>query len=1356
MLKKIVQFFGGDPHKREVQKLLPVIDRINSLEPAFEKLSAEQLLGKTAEFRQRLEKGETLDDLLPEAFAAVREASKRTIGLRHFDVQLIGGMTLHKGKIAEMRTGEGKTLVATLPLYLNALSGKGAHLVTVNDYLARRDARWMGPIFHALGMKVGVLQMAARTENGRKAFVYNPERKSPIEDQHQLDLVERAEAYKADITYGTNSEFGFDYLRDNLTMNWRERSQRCHNFAIVDEVDSILIDEARTPLIISGPADENSEWYIRMAQVVKQLAPEDYEVEEKDHTVSLTEIGEVHVEALLGMTLRDPDRPEDITPEQARLMGFLEQALRAQFLFRRNKEYLVQSGKVVIVDEHTGRLMPGRRWSDGLHQAVEAKEGVKVEAENITYATITLQNFFRMYAKLSGMTGTALTESEEFYKIYKLDVLPIPTNLDYRALSRDGKKDLVEVQAKDEEGYKYAYFALASDPDRKPVYYRRKDYTDVVYRTEEAKLRAIMREIIRLHILGRPQLVGTASVEHSERLSNLLRPEPIRRLFQVQLIRRAYFIFNKTQETEQAIKELLPLNRPLGDLEAPELRKMGRGWGLESINPEDPANLSAILELLALDETCRERLVSVLQAGVPHQVLNARKHDEESVIIARAGGFGMVTIATNMAGRGVDIKLGGELREDITADILRILGDRGYDMLLTEREEALRAIPESEYGIYAESVQAFFTYMNDMRRVRELGGLHVLGSERHEARRIDNQLRGRAARQGDPGSSRFYLSMQDELFRLFGGSQAEAVLNRFNLDESFPIEMGLVGRLIENSQNRVEGANFDIRKHLLEYDDVLNTQRKRIYDMRDRIYRWTPEGTYEKEDLREDVGEMLRTEMQKRVPEALADEQGPWRLLAYLNEIQPMASYPDRVLPSFTITLLLEELNHAKNAAELRSALLKVTAKAVKAETEYLQKNTHRMLDKSMETVENQIEERLEALDNFFDSLKEADREDEEGNPLPPRRAADVQAEMGALVHLPLRLSPEQFRQLEENSKEVREDLREQVRQLTVAAHISRAVQTVEARLGADLGIKVSELQHLGWDEAAGQILLRVEELLAFREEKLLGESGAIARDLDNERERLEKAVQSDIEKMRLMGIISQGARVSFDSKTHRRFLTATTRLRYEFAAAHHIEKLSPDEVTARVLAHLEEIQERLCDVLGEADFFNYAQSGVTVGQFGEKLTAALGENLTPEYIASIAATPLAGLGTEDAALVQRYLGRRQQNEIYRTLLLRAISERWMDYLTRMEALRVSIGMEAYAQRDPLVQYKSKASVMFSELLGEVRSEIINRMFSYRVNINMPAAARPSPRSDEKVSATEKDKEKGKSPAKKGHKSGKR
>src|SRR5574340_741764 len=902
MFQKVVRVLGGDPNKREIERLAERAEEINALEPAFENFSDDELRAKTDEFRARLAEGETLDDLLPEAFAAVREASKRTIGLRPYEVQLIGGMVLNNSAIAEMRTGEGKTLVATLPLYLNALTGRGVHLVTVNDYLARRDARWMAPIYQALGMSVGVLQMAARTENGKKAFLVDLEKTSPIEDQHQLRLVNRNEAYQADITYGTNSEFGFDYLRDNLTSRLEDRSQRGHSYAIVDEVDNILIDEARTPLIISGPAADDTEWYIKMAQVVRALVPEDYEISEKDRTVTLTELGEVHVEEILGVPLRDPDRPEDVTHEQARMLGYLEQALRAQFLFRRNKDYLVQAGKVIIIDEFTGRLMPGRRWSEGLHQAVEAKEGVKVEAENVTYATITIQNYFRMYEKLAGMTGTALTEAEEFYKIYKLNVLPIPTNLDYNVIRPH--PTLKEVNDRDEQGYKYTYYASVNDGGE-PAFWKRKDFPDVIFRTEEAKIRAITREIIRYHVIGRPQLVGTTSVEHSDRLSLRLQPELLRRLAQTMLIRDAWLRKNNREENEMSIPELQFLYKPLPDLNAGELRQFARTVDMNSINPEDPGNLERLLTLLDLNSDDTPRLVKVLQAGADHKVLNARKHDEESQIIAGAGAYGAVTIATNMAGRGVDIKLGGELKDQLVNSVIRVLNRPGlepYEMTNQERREALLKLTEEDFGIYAEDVREFLRYMDEMDKVRDLGGLHVIGSERHEARRIDNQLRGRSARQGDPGSSRFYLSLEDDLMRLFGGQRVEGLLSRLNFDEALPIENNLVAKLVEQSQTSVEGQNFDVRKHLLEYDDVLNMQRKRIYEQRDRVFT--------KEDLSEDVDEMLRLELHKRVEAVAGDEEGTWKLLAYLDEIQPPMETDTAIYPSFTLHLLIDDVKN--------------------------------------------------------------------------------------------------------------------------------------------------------------------------------------------------------------------------------------------------------------------------------------------------------------------------------------------------------------------------------------------------------------------------------------------------------------
>ncbi len=617
MLGNLFKKVFGTHNERVLDRIRLIVDRINAFEPAVANLPDDRLAARTAEFRQRLEKGESVDDLLPEVFATVREVGRRVLAMRHFDVQLVGGVVLHEGKIAEMRTGEGKTLAATLPIVLNALTGRGVHLVTVNDYLAKRDAEWMGAIYRFLGLSVGVIV-------------------------HGMDDQERQAAYRCDVTYGTNNEFGFDYLRDNMKFRMEDMVQRDLHYAIVDEVDSILIDEARTPLIISGPAEESTDKYARINSILGFLKKEeDYKVDEKARSVLLTEdAGIPKVERLLSVdNLYDPRNIE--------ILHHVNQGLKAHVLFRRDVDYMVKDGQVVIVDEFTGRLMPGRRWSDGLHQAVEAKEGVKIENENQTLATITFQNYFRMFEKLAGMTGTADTEAVEFKQIYDLDVVVIPTN--------------------------------------QPMI--REDLRDQIYRTEKEKFQAVHEEIRALHESGRPVLVGTVSIEKSERLSGIL-------------------------------------NRH----------------------------------------------------GIPHNVLNAKHHEREAQIIAEAGQPGKVTIATNMAGRGVDIKLGE--------------------------------------GVVGK------------------GGLHIIGTERHESRRVDNQLRGRAGRQGDPGSSRFYLSLEDDLLRIFGSDRISPLMEKLGMQEGEPIEHNLVNKAVENAQKKVEAHNFDIRKHLLEYDDVMNKQRTVIYDMR--------------------------------------------------------------------------------------------------------------------------------------------------------------------------------------------------------------------------------------------------------------------------------------------------------------------------------------------------------------------------------------------------------------------------------------------------------------------------------------------------------------------------------------------
>jgi preprotein translocase subunit SecA len=1203
-----------------------------------------------------------------------------------------------------MRTGEGKTLVATLPLYLNALTGSGVHLVTVNDYLARRDARWMAPIYEMLGLKVGVLQMANRTENGRKAFLVDLEKTNAREDLHQLALVDRKEAYLADIVYGTNSEFGFDYLRDNLTMTLEERVQRGHYYAIVDEVDNILIDEARTPLIISGPAADESEGYIRMAQVVWALNPEDYEINEKDRQVSLTEIGEAHIEEILAQPLRNPDRPEDITPEQARLLGYLEQALRAQYLYRRNKDYIVQGGKVIIVDEFTGRLMPGRRWSEGLHQAVEAKEGVRVEPENVTYATITIQNYFRMYEKLAGMTGTALTEAEEFSKIYKLEVLPIPMNLEYVASQDDSP--LEKIETRDEQNYPVQYYSRKEDTDKNPVFWRRQDFPDMVYRTDEGKLRAIVTEILHYYALGQPQLVGTTSVEHSERLSQRLGAEPLRRLAQTLVIRDAWLEkFNKSPELE--ISELQFLNKPLNELNVAEMRPVARQAGLSSINPEDPELLTRLMKILNLDGSYNDRVVTVLQGGIPHQVLNARKHDEESQIIARAGAFGSVTIATNMAGRGVDIKLGGELSEEVLADVIRVLESAGiddpYDMSNDARRKALENLAVDQIGIYEESVKTFISYLEDMKRVRELGGLHVIGSERHEARRIDNQLRGRSARQGDPGSSRFYLSLEDELMRLFGGVQMEGLMSRLRVDQSLPIESNLIGRMVEQAQERVEGNNFDVRKHLLEYDDVLNSQRKRIYGERDRAFK--------KEDLHEDVLDILHTELNERIPKALKDEEGPWKLLAYLEEVQPSMSFEQEGVraPSFTLKLMIDEvkrrLGEKTENEHVKSVLMELAAEVNDQENEHILRSTKTLLEKTEESIDQIKAERMDTLDTFFEGLENFD---EEGQV--QRRPQDYLEELGNLVRTPLRLSSDDLRRLPEADLSVKEVLAQQISRGLNALAVSRTIGAIERRIDETLGVKTADLVELDWHEVADRLYTRAADLLNSRSNALLSSQGQVSQNLENTLSRQPEGLD-DNKLADLLMAMSVGTRLAIDARTHQRGTRRVILLNYIFKAAKLIQDEPVTEITREILEHLEDIRDRLELVWGRIEFERFRMSGNRLEDTNQTFQDELSEVFGESEFREAAGQSIDDLSTEQKQAVEISLGKKVQNQIYRHILLSVISELWVEYLTRMDALRVSIGMEAFAQRDPLVQYKGQASELFKNLLSDIRAGVISRMF---------------------------------------------
>ena len=1312
MLNKIAKVFGYDPQKKEIEDTAELARQITELEPVFEKLSDEALFKKSEEYKQRYADGETLDDLLLEAYATVREVSKRTIGLRPFDVQMIGAVTLHRGKIAEMRTGEGKTLVATLPVYLNAITGKGVHVVTVNDYLARRDARWMAPIYTSLGLSVGVLQMASRTENGRKAFIVDLEKTSSIEDQNQLIMVNRKQTYQCDVVYGTNSEFGFDYLRDNLANRLEDRVQRGHYYAIIDEIDNILIDEARTPLIISGPASDETEWYVRMAQVVRQLNPEDYEISEKDRYVTLTELGEAHVEELLQMPLRDPERPEDITPEQARILGYLEQALKAQHLFRRNKDYLVQGGKVVIVDEFTGRLMPGRRWSEGLHQAVEAKENVKVEPENVTYATITIQNYFRMYEKLAGMTGTAETESEEFHKIYNLEVLPIPTNLEFQAFGKDSP--MISVEDKDQDGYKFTFYAYRDDNQKKPVFYKRKDFPDVVYRTEEAKLRAIGKEVIYFHILGRPQLIGTTSVELSDRLSERLSAESVRRLLQTLLIRDAWMRKNNREIIDQKVPELEFLNEPLNDINISQMRKYARDIGIESINLQDPDNLKQLLEIFELPENYSSRLNDVLQGGIPHRVLNARKHDEEALIINKAGAFGAVTIATNMAGRGVDIKLGGEISEEIQADIARVLRKNNidpYSLRDEEKRQLLKKMDSDQYGIYTESVNSFLQSMDEMESVRALGGLHVVGSERHEARRIDNQLRGRAARQGDPGSSRFYLSLEDELMRLFGGQQVEGLMSRFNVDANIPIESGIVGRLVEQSQQRVEGSNFDVRKHLLEYDDVLNMQRQRIYSQRDRVFT--------KDDLTEDIMEMVRLDIEQRVNSAMADEEGPWKLIAYLADIQPSIEYEDIFYPAFHLRILVEEYNQIlgefpAEKGKVKSFLLRIAEESLNAEINHALNSSQKFLERVEDSIQTQKLEKMDSLDSYFAGLEEA-------NKLEPKKPQQVLQEISNLVRIPIQLNQRQIQDLLEGSDEVEDEIREQVIIFLLNLNISRVVGTFALRFPT-LDAKPGDFQGKDWDESVDILLDAVDDAFAKQRLTLLGEQGQLAIDIDNWLRQIENDLLEENELYRLMISLVQGSRLAFDRKTHRQIKQRYNRLNYVFLAALVVQKMDTLQLKEEVLEHLENALESMKSVWGRYEINRLSLNQVAMENIEEKTKNRLKEEFGEDEYLTYAIIPVSELPGDKKNILGDVLGKRIRNEINRELLLSIISQMWVEYLTKVEALRVSIGLEAYGQRDPLVQYKGKASELFKSLLVDIRSALVNRIFTYRPSNRVNAA----------------------------------
>ncbi len=844
------------------------------------------------------------------------------------------------------------------------------------------------------------------------------------------------------------------------------------------------------------------------------------------------------------------------------------------------------------------------------------------------------------------------------------------------------------------------------DPHKTPVFWKRKDYPDIVYRTEEAKLRAVMTEVLQHHVVGRPVLLGTTSVELSERISARLRAEPLRRLAQVLLIRHAWFKQNQREEDGRLVPELQFMNERLENLDISAMRKMSRDLGI-SFNPEDPENLPVLLQMLGLEAGDAERLVSVLKAGIPHQVLNARKHTEESQIIAGAGAFGAVTIATNMAGRGVDIKLGGELAEEVLAAVNRVLRRTGtadpFEMSLEERRQALLKLTPSDYGIYEAEVNYFLQYMADMEKVRRLGGLHVIGSERHEARRIDNQLRGRAARQGDPGSSRFYLSMEDELMRLFGGQQADSLMQRLKIDDATPLEVGLVGRLVEQSQTRVEGYNFDVRKHLLEYDDVLNTQRSKIYEQRNRIFI--------KEDLSEDVVEMLRTEVTRRIPEALKDEEGPWKLLAWLEQIQPPLPVDHLIYPSYMLKLLGEQILGDRTEISKEkaiSSLLEIARLSLEAERDHLIRSVEKLLAQTRDRLESQLQERIDALDAFFEGLEM----EEEGEARSPRQMIE---ELSNIARLPVKLTPEQQRLLRNpdgggDLDDLIEDVRSQVEDQIVNQSITRLVGSIERRLEEPLAVSVAELVDLDWDEIEQLIFGATNRIYEKRRERLLGEGGQINRELEDILGRANGTLGATAI-YQLLLMMTQGARAAFDKKTHRRVLLRTTRMSYLFYVAQLLEGRETEDISQEVLEHLEGAQRVMQQAWGNAEWNRLFNS--SIAELDENTRSAL-KNALGEVDYQQLFIPLSSLSQDNRVKVIDALGRRALTEIYRQLLLSVITELWVEYLTQMEALRVSIGLEAYAQRDPLVQYKSRAFSLFQELLSNMRLGVVSRMFTYR------------------------------------------
>ncbi|HEX6289854.1 MAG TPA: preprotein translocase subunit SecA [Herpetosiphonaceae bacterium] len=1383
MFKWLGRLFSGDTTERVLNDLYAIVDQVNALEPEFEALTNEQLRAKTDEFRRRLREGETLDDLLPEAFAAVREAARRTIEKRHYDVQMVGGIVLHQGKIAEMKTGEGKTLVATLPLYLNALEGKGSHLITVNDYLVRRDAGWNGPIYHLLGVSLAAIAHDF-------SAVYDPDYldpKSNLEDERLVHWrpVTRREAYEADITYGTNNEFGFDYLRDNIATRFEQTVQRPLNYAIVDEVDNILIDEARTPLIISGPARAAGDDYHYFAGLVKGLRgieqreydaykkdlefgdnkrrsdaqraidSADYVLDLKHRSIALTDAGILKIERRLKDAGRIPDDANIYEPEYFELTHYLDNAIKGEYVFKRDKDYIVQGGEVIIVDEQTGRTMPGRRWSDGLHESVEAKEGVRVQDETMVYATITIQNYFRMYKKLSGMTGTALTESEEFAKIYKLDVVPIPTN-----------REVI-----------------------------REDRNDQIFRSEEAKYRAVVREILGAAVRGQPTLVGTASIENSERLAAYLKPGALKNLALSSVLMT---VIRDTKGVSEDVRKAFAesLDMPISQVPFTVLRQTAQALSL-STDALAPEILDRFAAMLKIDD--QARLTEFLRNGLPHQVLNAKLHEQEARIVAQAGRPGAVTIATNMAGRGTDILLGGNpdalaahyleengvrreqikavakpiiegneqqieqtlerhklptvvldelrrakheydemlqhfeanpalfflsryaegsaetfaarwafvndvldnevglarqivqntsgLREEQIAQIqavrsdlesyrndkVEFLANQLFDRIYAARARLIQAVlhgnldeartliattPTLDESLIGGIQQIKSQVEADANLIRELGGLMIIGTERHEARRIDNQLRGRAGRQGDPGLSRFYISLEDELMKRFGPSidRVKGFMSRAGFEDDIPIEFGVISKSIENAQTKVEGYNFDVRKRVVDYDDVMNKQREVIYARRRAIL---------------EQGEIQRR-LQMLVQRYLGS-YADWvagqveELAAGVNngngpEIERQLA---RLLPG-SERLNLSELRALGD--EDRSAQLQPLI----AEAEHQQHPLRLLLEDVAEFVDI---DPVEA----FDELKAADR---------------------AAVE---RYLDEQWRANTEG------DLEKRIKSLfytELDLMLDRYVDDYEGWMTGEIekAVDASTVQATGVINVEGarrRIRPILPQIDTIAPERLAGASPEL--------------VQREFE-----SVIQQ----SYQEGNHLRLFADELQRVLPF-----VPGLSPDQY----LAMFADALDGLMIALPESERSDLLQEWqAPVRQALQPVFAgnALSEEDGRVFLRAVneswidALDRLAQLDDDGQTagleqLVDRSFDRWRSligvdllNRYSRELMLNAIDREWADYLTAMEDLRQGIGLQGIAQRDPLVAYKTQAFKMFEELLDTIDRTTVKTFFN--------------------------------------------